>query len=230
MLAKTRYFGPALFGFLDDLRQNNDRTWFAANKSRYEAEVRTPMLQFIADFGARLDKISPHFVADPRPVGGSLFRIYRDTRFAKDKTPYKTAASAHFRHDRAKDVHTPGFYLHLEPGQIFAGAGIWHPDSKTLGKIRDGIVADPDRWRGILSSKKFTAHHRISGDKLKRPPRGYDPDHPLIEDLKYKDFVAIRDFGQADAGKANFMDAFVDSCTTAAPLVRFIAESLDLEW
>ena len=135
-------FEPSLFKYLRDLKNNNERPWFKANKARYEEELRGPMLRFIEDFAPHLEKISVHFLADARPVGGSLFRIYRDTRFAKDKTPYKTHAGAHFRHVRAKDVHAPGFYLHMEPGNVFMGAGIWHPDNPTLGKIREAIVAD----------------------------------------------------------------------------------------
>src|ERR687898_2540430 len=140
-------FSPELFSFLSDLRANNDREWFAANKHRYEDHLLEPALDFIAAFAPRLEKISPHFRADPRPSGGSLFRIYRDTRFSKDKTPYKTNVGIHFRHELAKDARAPGFYLHLSPGEVFAGGGIWHPDGPTLTAIRQAIVDDPDRWR-----------------------------------------------------------------------------------
>ena len=115
---------PALFDFMRELKANNERPWFEANKARYRAEVRDPMLDFIEAFAEPLAEISPHFRADPRPNGGSLFRIYRDTRFAKDKTPYKTNVGAHFRHEAGKDAHAPGFYLHLEPGMCFAGCGV----------------------------------------------------------------------------------------------------------
>src|SRR5262245_18610926 len=113
-------FDLALFAFLSDLRQNNDRDWFAASKSRYERDCLEPALAFIEDFAVDLEAISPHFRADPRPVGGSLFRIYRDTRFAKDKTPYKTNIGIHFRHEAASNAYAPGFYLHLAPGEVFA--------------------------------------------------------------------------------------------------------------
>src|SRR5918996_3776624 len=142
----TRSFGPELFRFLRDLEANNDRTWFNANKDRYEREVRDPALDFVEDFAPRLAEISQHFVADPRPSGGSLFRIHRDTRFSKDKSPYKTHVGIHFRHERAKDVHAPGFYLHLEPRSVFVGAGIWHPNSPTLAKIRAAIADDAEAW------------------------------------------------------------------------------------
>ena len=99
-----RSFTPALFAFMRDLREHNDRDWFKANKQRYEEDVREPAFAFISDFAGHLQKIAPHFVADPGPSGGSLFRIYRDTRFSKDKTPYKTHTGIHFRHEKAKDV------------------------------------------------------------------------------------------------------------------------------
>ena len=132
MAQKQAHFGRTFFEFLEDLKANNNSEWFKANKERYIDEVRTPLQQFVLDFAPHLKKISPHFVADPRPVGGSIFRIYRDIRFSKDKTPYKTHAAAQFRHKGGKDVHAPGFYLHLAPGEVFAGFGIWRPDSPSL--------------------------------------------------------------------------------------------------
>jgi uncharacterized protein (TIGR02453 family) len=120
----TAHITPALFEFFRELKANNSKEWFAENKTRYEQQVREPLLAFIADFGLRLPAISPHYVADPRKSGGSLFRIYRDVRFSKDKTPYKTGAGIQFRHERGKDAHAPGFYLHLEPDGCFFGAGI----------------------------------------------------------------------------------------------------------
>ena len=186
----TQPITTALFDFLRDLRENNDREWFQANKGRYLAEVRDPMLDFIGAFAAPLAEISPHFVADPRPNGGSLFRIYRDTRFSRDKTPYKTNAGAHFRHAAGKDAHAPGFYLHLEPGMCFAGCGVWRPDGPTVTKIREAIDVEQDAWTRVTTARDFTETFELEGDSLKRPPRGYEADHPLVEDLKRKDFVA----------------------------------------
>ncbi|MGA7097163.1 MAG: TIGR02453 family protein, partial [Acidimicrobiia bacterium] len=114
-----RYFQPALFRFLRDLAANNNREWFEANRERYAETVQEPALAFIADFAPRLEKISPCFRADAKVQGGSLFRIYRDTRFSADKTPYKTNTGVHFRHDRFKDAHAPGYYLHLQPRECF---------------------------------------------------------------------------------------------------------------
>src|SRR5918994_181068 len=177
-------FGPGLFAFLAELREHNDRDWFAGNKDRYEAHVLEPALAFVEDFGYRLQEISPHFAADPRRSGGSLFRIYRDTRFSKDKSPYKTNTGMHFRHKRAKDVHAPGYYLHLAPGEVFAGGGIWHPDGPTLTAIRQAIVDDPDRWRAATEGLE------LGGEALKRVPNGFDKEHPYAEDLKRKDCFA----------------------------------------
>jgi uncharacterized protein (TIGR02453 family) len=225
-VAKTtsRSFGPELFRFLKDLKANNDRTWFAENKDRYEREVREPALAFVEDFAPHLNDISPHFVADPRPSGGSLFRIHRDTRFSKDKSPYKTQVGIQFRHERAKDAHTPGFYLHLQPGSVFAALGIWHPDAPALAKIREAIAADPQAWR------RASEGVRLGGESLKRAPAGFDPDHPQIEDLKRKDFIASVELTQKDACSAGFLERYAGTCRDGAPLVRFICSALELPY
>jgi uncharacterized protein (TIGR02453 family) len=140
-------FEGELFAFLRELRQHNDRNWFEAYKPRYETAVRIPALAFIEAMGPRLATISPHFRALAKKSGGSLMRVYRDTRFSKDKTPYKTNVGIQFRHEAGRDVHCPGFYLHLEPGRCFLGAGIWRPDSKALRAIRDFIADNPGGWR-----------------------------------------------------------------------------------
>jgi uncharacterized protein (TIGR02453 family) len=224
------YITPELFTFFRELRQNNNRDWFQANKARYEEQVREPLLRFITDFGVRLAEISPHYLADARKSGGSLFRIYRDIRFSPDKTPYKTAAGLHFRHESGKDVHAPGFYLHLEPDSVFAGCGIWHPNTQTLNQIRDAIVENPSRWESVLSDATFSANFNLEGDSLKRAPKGYDPDHPLIEDLRRKDFVAGKPLTEADACASDFMDRFTDACRSAAPFAEFLTKSVGLPW
>ena len=229
-MADEAHFGRKLFEFFAELRLNNNREWFQANKGRYESEVLDPLLAFVADFGGRLSGISPHFVADPRRVGGSIFRIYRDVRFSKDKSPYKTQAAIHFRHEVGKEVHGPGFYMHLAPGEVFAGVGMWHPESKSLAKIRDAIVANPQRWRRALSDKKFASRYELEGDSLKRPPKGYDPDHPMIEDLKRKDFVASLVFSEDGACEPDFIDQYADSCRASAPFMKFLTEAVGLPW
>ncbi len=228
--AGTRSFSPALFSFLRELRVNNDRDWFKTNRARYEEAVQEPALQFVADFEPYLRDISPHFLADPRPVGGSLFRIHRDTRFSKDKTPYKTHTGIQFRHEVARDVHAPGFYLHLEPSSIFAGVGVWHPDGETLGKIRAAIVADPDRWMRTTRDEAFTAVYRLDGAALKRAPAGFDPEHPLIEDLRRKDFIAVAALDERVVTSRGFVEEFAEICSTGAPFVRFLCDSIDVRF
>ncbi len=222
----TQHISPALFDFLCELKSNNDRSWFARNKSRYDRDVRGPMLDFIAAFGEPLAGISPHFRADPRSNGGSLFRIYRDTRFSRDKTPYKTNVGAHFRHEAGKDAHAPGFYLHLEPGICFAGCGVWHPASAALANIRNAIAAHPEEWKRITTAKDFCSVFDLTGSSLKRPPRGFEPDHPLIEDLKRKDFVAIAEFSDTEACDDGFFDRFAAIARSGAGFVEFLARAV----
>ncbi len=217
---------PKLFEFLLELKNNNDRSWFNANKDRFANEVRDPMLEFIRAFALPLSDISPHFVADPRANGGSLFRIYRDTRFSRNKAPYKTNVGAHFRHAAGKDAHAPGFYLHLEPRSCFAGCGIWHPDGATLGKIRDAIIDRPEEWRAIMSNAAFRNTFKLMENSLKRPPRGYDPNHPLIEDLKRKDFVAITRIPDDEAIQPGFVKKFAEISRTGSDFVKFLSQAV----
>ena len=224
------HFGPELFQFLLELRANNDRGWFADNKERYERHVKEPLLSFIADFEPHLHSISEHFVADTRANGGSMFRIYRDIRFSKDKTPYKTQAAVHFRHKAGKSAHAPGFYLHLEPDDIFAGVGIWRPDSAAVTRIRERIVADAPAWRDALEAPGFAGEFALGGDSLKRPPRGFDPDHPNIEDLKRKDHIAAVSFTEEETTAPGFIDEFADACRTASPYAEFLTTAVGLPY
>lgn len=226
----TRYFTPELFGFLKDLKDNNDRVWFKENQQRYEDAVRQPALDFITDFAEPLAGISEHFVADSRTVGGSLFRIQRDTRFAKDKTPYKLNTGMHFRHERAKDAHAPGFYLHLAPGGCFIGVGLWHPETKVAYAIRDHIAEHPKRWTGATRSKKFAEVFELGGESLKRPPKGFDPEHPLIDDLKRKSFMATTNLTQGQVTRGDFMAHFEDHCRRAVPMMRFLCDAVGVEF
>jgi uncharacterized protein (TIGR02453 family) len=220
---------PDLFLFLEELQRNNDREWFRAEKRRYEAVVREPLLAFVRAFEKPLEAISRHVAADDRKVGGSLFRIHRDMRFSKDRSPYKTWAALQFRHEAGKDVHAPGFYLHLAPENVFMGAGCWHPDREALETIRDAIVESPEAWAGArrdLEARGF----RFAGDSLKRPPRGYPPNHPAIDDLKRKDFIVIRDLTEEEACRPDFLPRFADLCASADPLMRFLTRALGVCW
>jgi len=235
-MSQPASFSPAFFSFLEELAANNRREWFQAHKERYEDEVKDAALRFISDFGPPLREISPHFTADPRPVGGSLFRIFRDTRFAKDKTPYKTHVGIQFRHKLGKGAHAPGFYLHLAAEEVWAGAGIWHPDSSTLGRIRDAIVADPTAWeRAVTATRAATlpagaGPYELGGDALARPPRGYDRDHPSIEDLKRKDFFVRARFRPSDALAPGFLGDYATTCRAASPLLRFLCRAVGVEF
>jgi uncharacterized protein (TIGR02453 family) len=161
-------------------------------------------------------------------VGGSLYRIHRDTRFSRDKSPYKLWAALHFRHEAGKDVHAPGFYLHLQPDHVFLGVGIWHPDAPTLAMIRDAIVDRPDHWKRAITAKRFSSTFNLAGDSLKRAPRGYDPEHPYIDDLKRKDFIAVANLTQAQLYRPDFLDRFSTTAGAAKPFVRFLAASMGL--
>ena len=224
VIVEAPSFSPELFAFLRDLAGNNDREWFAANKPRYVAEVQEPALAFIEDVGLRLPEISRHFVADARTNGGSMFRIHRDVRFSKDKSPYKTQVGIQFRHARSRDVHAPGFYLNLEPGRVFMACGTWRPDRDTLHAIRTAIAARPKRWQGIVEQPPFSDHFRLGGETLKRPPAGFDREHALIEELKRKDFIAAVELTEADVTASGFLDQFLELCGEAGEFMRFLCE------
>jgi uncharacterized protein (TIGR02453 family) len=221
-------FSPALFRFLEELKEHNERDWFQANRARYENDVREPALDFIESFAPRLHQISPHLVADPRPQGGSLFRIHRDTRFAKDKRPYKTHCGIFFRHEQAKEAQTPGLYLHLAPGEVFCGGGIRHPDGPALQRLREAMVTDPEAWTRAVHSGVFAERYRIWGDALKRAPAGFDPAHPLVEDLKRKDFIAIASLDAEAPLREGFEDELAAVWGAMVPYLQFLGKALQV--
>ena len=229
-MADATYFDAAAFRFMRELARHNNREWFNAHKSQYESTVRDPFLRLIGDLAAPLAKISPHFRADPRPSGGSMFRIYRDTRFANDKSPYKTWLGARLFHERARQVHSPLFYIHIQPGRCFAGGGLWHPEGPALKRIRDFLVDNPAAWKKAVRSKRFREQFGLGGESLSRPPSGFDPEHELIDDLKRKDFVASREFSDADAMSSKLKPIVVDTFKGIAPMVDYLCAALDLEF
>lgn len=218
------FFSPELFLFLRQLKRHNDRAWFEKNRSRYEQHLLQPALSFIGSFAPLLARLSPHFIADPRPSRGSLFRIYRDTRFSSDKRPYKTHVGIHFSHQSGKDAHAPVFYLHLEPGRCFAAAGVWHPDQVALTKIRSAVVANADEWARLRKKVE------LEGDKLSRPPKGFDPNHRFIEDLKFKDFVSSLELDEKQICAEHFEREFFKACKSMLPLVEFTTKALGLKF
>jgi len=214
--------------FISELAENNEREWLKEHKHRYEAHVLEPALEFINAMEPRLDKISKHFQAIGKRTGGSLMRVYRDTRFSKDKTPYKTNIGIQFRHELGKDAHAPGFYLHIQPKNCFLGAGIWRPDSDALAAIRSGVVGNPRSWKRARDSKPFKESFYFRGNTLIRPPKGYPPDHLYIEDLKRKDFIAISEFPVGRIRTSEFADEVAASYATAKPLMKFLCSAMAL--
>jgi uncharacterized protein (TIGR02453 family) len=225
-------FSPQLFAFLRELKQHNEREWFNANKTRYEQEVKEPALAFIEDMGYRLPEVAPHLTADKR----SLFRIYRDTRFSKDKSPYKTHVAASFGwagdNDEAagrshtENVHASGGYFHLQPGEIFVGGGVWHPDPSWLKAFRDRVVDDFDGYRDIVEAPAFRDTFGTVGDdgeSLKRVPPGYPPDHPAADLLRKKNVTFGRRLADADAQSPRLPTIIAESFTAATPLLRYLA-------
>ena len=225
-----RYFSAATFRFQRDLAANNNRTWFAANKSRYEDVLREPFLRLIADMQAPLARISKHYRADPRPLGGSLFRIYRDTRFRNDKTPYKTWAGARFAHERRREVEAPSFYLHIHPRECFAGGGLWHPEPPTLKKIREFLADNPAAWKKAVQSKAFRDRFEFWGEALSRPPRGFDPNHELIEDIKRRNFAAGAGIPNSIVTSNELLPTVVDTFKRIAPMIDYLCAALELEF
>lgn len=197
-----------------------------ANKPRYESDVLAPALDFIAAMEQPLAKIAPHFVAIPKRMGGSLMRVYRDTRFSRNKTPYKTNVGIQFRHELGKDAHAPGFYFHIDPGSIFVGAGSWRPASDALFGIRTRIAEQPKEWLKARDARSFRKHYHLGGDSLKRPPRGFDGEHPQIDDIRRKDFIAIRELDRSFLAGDDVVHQVSGFFKAATPYMRFLCKAI----
>ena len=228
-MAEFDGFPKAFFDFFRELKTNNERPWFEANKGRFRETVQAPMSDFIAAMAPHLARISKAFVADPRPHGGSMFRIHRDVRFSKDKRPYKEHGACQFRHRLGRDVHAPGFYVHLAPKEVFVGAGLWMPDADALLKIRTAIAEKPAAWKKIVADKNFVkTFGAIEGEQLQRPPRGFDPSHPFIADIRRKSFVVGRDSSESAARSPQFVAEAAECFAAAAPFMRFLCAALSV--
>jgi uncharacterized protein (TIGR02453 family) len=222
-------FSARLFEFCRELATHNDREWFTAHKSQFEEDVKQPLQQFVKALGPEFAKVAPAFVADPKPVGGSIFRIYRDTRFSADKTPYKTHAAAQFRHRLAsRDVHAPGYYLHLEPGGCFMGAGLWRPDPKVLRQLRTAIASQPERWKRVVEEAAFTHRFKRDTESVKRIPAGFDANSPVAEDLKRLSHVCSAKYEEAEILQEDFLSRFVEDCRLSAKWMAYLCEALGL--
>ena len=223
-------FDRASIDFLEQLAANNDREWFGQNKTRYEEQVLDVALRFIQSMQDPLAQIAPQFTAIPQRVGGSLMRVYRDTRFSKNKLPYKTNIGIQFRHQQAKDVHSPGYYVHIDPERVFVGVGMWRPDANSLRAIRERIVSKPAEWTAALADPKFRRHFELGGESLSRPPRGFDKEHELIDDIKRTSFIAVRNLDVEDCLAPQFQRKVEASFAAATPFMQFLCKAVDVPY
>lgn len=213
--------------FLRDLGKNNNREWFSANKDRYEAYFLDPALSFINAMGPAIHKVAPLLKAEAKKSGGSLMRIYKDTRFSKDKTPYKTNIGIQFRHMAGKDVHAPGVYIHIADDECFVGVGIWRPPSDALRAIRNHIVENPTEWNKLHKNKAFRSSFELHEDRLKSAPRGFDKDHPHINDLRLKSFIGLCPLKSAELQSSELVPKVVRLIKSGKPLMSFLCEALN---
>jgi uncharacterized protein (TIGR02453 family) len=220
---KTPTFPQAGLNFLKSLKRNNNREWFQEHRLTYDESVKLPMLQLIDALSKEFADFAPEIQASPR----SLFRIYRDTRFSKDKTPFKTHVAASFsvkgfdRHEGA------GFYFHIAPTELWIGGGIYRPPADELRTVRDHIAAHHDRLAKIVEAREFKKlFGTLQGEQSSRMPRGYSADHPAQHYLRFKDVLAARELQPADSTKPKFFEILVESFRGMHPLVRFLNEPL----
>ncbi|CBA16253.1 DUF2461 domain-containing protein [Xanthomonas albilineans] len=227
----TSYFSDASLKFLRALARHNEKTWFNANRHKYEAHVRQPFLRLIVDLQPDLAELSEHFRADPRGVGGSLLRIHRDARFSHDKSPYKTWQGARLFHARRKQVPAPSFYIHLEPGESFVGAGLWHPEPETQRKVRQFIFDNPGSWKTAAHAPALRRRFELEeSEVLVRPPRGFPAEFPFIDDLKHKNWVFWRHLDDAAMTGPKLRSQIVTDLRTLGPFVDYLCAALDLEF
>lgn len=230
-IAPFEGFPKDFLAFFRELAKNNEREWFKANEARYRESVEAPLLSFIAAMDLPLGRFASCFEAIPKRSGGSMFRIYRDVRFSRYKSPYKTNAACQFRHEAGKNAHAPGFYVHLEPKEVFFGGGLWMPAAPELRKVREAIVADPERWMEITRAPAFRRRFgEVSGDALKRPPAGFDPDDPMIEEIKRTSYFALEEADPKDILSPDFARRVAKSLEALGPLMEFLCDAVGLPY
>lgn len=209
--------------FLKRLKKNNNREWFAKHKTEYEEFVKFPMQCLIGSLKSPMKKIAPAIDVNPKR---NMFRIYRDTRFSKDKTPYKTHVAAVF-HLRGHWQDSAGYYVHIEPGNIYVGGGIYMPDGNQLKLIRYAIAEEPKEFNSIVNNKLFKKRfNTLEGEKLQRAPLGYSPDHPMIEWLKHKSYYTGVEWKEKECYTHKFIDNIVNVYKELLPLIRFLNRAL----
>jgi uncharacterized protein (TIGR02453 family) len=226
-------FQPEAIQFLAELAANNDRGWFQPRKREYERLLKAPLEALVAAVGQRLSARQIPLLADP---ARSPFRIYRDVRFSRDKSPYKTNIGASFPwleqqpapgfrlQGEGERRHGVGGYFHLAPGEIFVGGGMWHPEPPRLAAFRAAVLRDPGTVRALLEDSEFVAWFgSLGGDRLKRVPAGFPADHPEAELLKLKDVVFGRRLSDAEAFSPDLPDLVADAFQAATPVFRFLA-------
>ena len=232
VVATERFTGfqPEAIQFLADLAANNQREWFQPRKGEYERLLKRPLEALCVALEERFGARGIPLRADP---ARSPVRIYRDVRFAKDKSPYKTNIGADFpwhERDRAGDAvatdegrHGIGGYFHLQPGEIFAGGGMWHPEPARLAAFRRAVVADPESVHAALGDRGFVeTFGEVEGDSLKRVPTGFPRDHPDADLLKLKDVVFGRRLSDRDATSPDLPDLLADLYAAAVPVFRYL--------
>jgi uncharacterized protein (TIGR02453 family) len=209
--------------FLKQLKKNNSREWFKNHKSEYEDFVKLPMQSLIASLRPKVARVAPEIDMHPKK---SLFRIYRDTRFSKNKQPYKTHVAAVF-HQRGNWQDSAGYYVHIEPGGIYVGGGIYMPDSDQLKRIRRAIADNPKEFLSIVGSNLFSKKFgSLEGDKLHRVPLGFPKDHMMAEWLKYKSFYTGVEWDEKECYTVKFVDKVVGVYKDLLPLIRFLNSAL----
>jgi uncharacterized protein (TIGR02453 family) len=221
---------PEIFDFLGELSENNNREWFADNKSRFEDVVRDPVVEWISQWVKPLARSAPMLSVIPTRSRGSLMRIHRDTRFSKDKTPYKTNVGISLRHQADGDIHAPGVYVHLADGECFLGAGCWRPERHTLAAIRKAIDEDPKAWKRSIGSKSFRQSFELAGEKLKASPRDYAKDHPMIDELRRIDFIGVAPLTRDQVLATDATNHIVELVRAAKPLMRFLCDAIDVPY
>lgn len=227
----SSYFSPASLKFLRGLARNNSREWFQSHKPDYENYVRAPFQRLLTDLQPALAEVSAHYRAEPKGVGGSLFRIQRDTRFANDKTPYKSWQGARLFHARGRQVEAPSFYLHLQPGQCFVGTGLWHPQPDTLRRVRHFIVDNPGSWKAAAHDARFRRRYELEdSEMLTRMPRGFPADFEFAEDLRRKNFVAWRSIDDDTMLGPALRRTIEADLKALAPFTDYLCAALDLEF
>jgi uncharacterized protein (TIGR02453 family) len=220
----TSPFTRKTLSFLRSLKRNNDREWFKARKPDYEQHVRGPMIELLARLSGDFATFAPELVAEPRV---SLYRIYRDTRFSEDKSPLKTHVAAHFPSRRFSSGEGAGLYVEIAPTWVWIGGGLYMPSSADLRAIREQIASRHRSLHRIVTGAAFRrAVGTLDGERLSRVPRGYLADHPAADYLRYKQFLAGREFEADFATGARFYPQMLRIFRAVVPLVRFLNDAL----